>query len=134
LIPLLTINHHLNYWNNGQQYNHLRACKDYFDMTCIPLSEALKDLFRRRFKEDEDERPHDFAEVEKALLTIYREETGKDYWRPLPKAAADTADSLNNHVLSFLDLEMPEKAEEYWEKALEKQPEGVKAKLKKLNV
>jgi WD40 repeat protein len=103
-------------WNNGVLAG--MACENYFDMTRIPIPEAMKKLLRHCFKEDEAERPHDFKEIETVLLHIYRDSTGKVYARLEPKAAADTADSLNNKALSYLDLGKPEEAEKCWEQAL----------------
>ena len=41
-----------------------------------------------------------------------------NYPRPDPKAAADTADSLNNRALSYIDLGRTEEAETTWQEAL----------------
>ena len=41
-----------------------------------------------------------------------------NYPRPEPKAAADTADSLNNRALSYIDLGRTEEAETTWQEAL----------------
>jgi WD40 repeat protein len=103
-------------WNYGVAAG--TACEEYFDMARIPLPEAMKELLRRCFKENEAERPHDFKEIETKLLEIYRAETGAAYSRTEPKAAADTADSLNNKALSYLDMGKPEEAEACWERAL----------------
>lgn len=96
------------------------ACEDYFSMGRIPIPESMKAVLGWCFREEEKERPHDFQIVEEELLKIYRETTGREYARPLLKAAADTADSLNNRALSFLDIGKPEEAEKCWERALEK--------------
>jgi WD40 repeat protein len=53
---------------------------------------------------------------------VYEEAAGEAYPRESPKAASDTADSLNNRALSFIDLGKPEEAEKCWEKALEADP------------
>ena len=94
------------------------ACGYFFEMTRIPIPEALKDLLRWCFRIKEAERPHDFGVVETELLKIYQTETGNTYPRPKSKAVAKSADSLNNHALSYLDLGKPEEAEKYWKKAL----------------
>ena len=49
----------------------------------------------------------------------YRRITGNAFPRPAAAAASDTADSLNNRALSFLDLGMPETAKRLWEQALQ---------------
>jgi tetratricopeptide (TPR) repeat protein len=103
-------------WSNGAEAG--KDCEKYFGTARIPIPEAGKDLLRHCFCENEAERPYDFREIEKTLLVIYKEETGKEYWRPEPKAAANTADSLNNKALSYLDLGKPEEAEKYWKQAI----------------
>jgi tetratricopeptide (TPR) repeat protein len=79
----------------------------------------MQELLKRCLNAEEAQRPHDFTEVEKRLLEIYREETEEEYPRPVSKAAADTADSLNNRALSFLDLGKVDEAERCWELALQ---------------
>lgn len=103
------------------------ACEDYFSTERTGMPEALKDLLRHCFHENEADRPHDFKEIEDILLKIYRQSTGEAYHRPEPKAAAETADSLNNRALSFLDLEKPEDAYKCWKQALETNPEHIES-------
>ena len=81
------------------------VCREYFDM-CVerPIPKALQELLARCMKMNPEDRPKDFAVVEEELCKIYQTETGADYLRPAPKAAADTADSLNNYAVSFLDI------------------------------
>ncbi|MDO5456112.1 MAG: serine/threonine-protein kinase, partial [Eubacteriales bacterium] len=81
------------------------VCRDYFDM-CVerPVPKALQDLLAKCLEMKPDDRPRDFGEVEAELLEIYRQETGARYPRQQPKAASDTADSLNNKAISHLDL------------------------------
>jgi WD40 repeat protein len=107
-------------WPNGVVAGS--ACDDYFAMARVPLPERLKDLLRRCLAADQEGRPHDFAEVETELLGIYEETSGKAYSRESPKAARDTADSLNNRALSFIDLGKPQEAEKCWEEALKITP------------
>lgn len=57
-----------------------------------------------------------FPEYEQLLRDIYSDITGREYARPQRDAAADTADSLNNRALSFLDLNRPEEADTLWRK------------------
>ncbi len=95
------------------------ACQDYFEMcTDRPIPDALQDLLRHCLAHDPDDRPRDFGLVEAELLNIYRAETGTEYKRPEPKAASDTAASLNNRALSYLDLGKTEEARNLWEKAI----------------
>ena len=98
------------------------ACESYFPEARVTIPEEMKTLLKACLNADQAERPHDFAAIEKALCEIYENEIGSIYIRPVPKAAADTADSLNNRALSFLDLGKPEEAENCWEKAFEVDP------------
>lgn len=104
-------------WTNGVIAG--AACDNYFSGTRIDIPEDMKALLKESLNADETKRPHDFMEIEKRLLEIYKGVTGIDYLRVLPKAAADTADSLNNKALSFLDMGNPYEAEKCWEKALQ---------------
>ena len=100
------------------------ACDVYFDMEMrVAMPEGMKRLLSHCFKEEQSERPHDFTEIEKVLLGIYKAETGSAYPRRPTKAAADTADSLNNRALSMLDLGKREDAERFWERALKITPD-----------
>ncbi len=94
------------------------ACNDYMADARVNVPGDMADLISRCLKEDEADRPHDFAEVECDLLEIYEKRIGTPYARLQPKAAADTADSLNNKALSFLDIGKPEEAEKCWREAL----------------
>ena len=103
-------------WANGVVAG--LSCEAYLTETRVPISPELRALLVKCMATEPDDRPHDFAQVETELLTIYRAQTGRDYPRPAPKAAADTADSLNNRALSFLDLGKAEEAEKLWDMAL----------------
>ncbi len=102
-------------WANGVVAG--LSCRNYFEQTRVSMPEALKELLAQCLEGEPENRPHDFAEVESKLHGIYQAETGSGYPRPESKAAADTADSLNNRALSFLDLGRPDEAERLWEKA-----------------
>ena len=93
-------------------------CRNYFEQARVSIPPALKELLAQCMKAEPDDRPHDFREIEATLHEIYLAETGKAYPRPAPKAAADTADSLNNRALSMLDLGKAEEAERLWETAI----------------
>ena len=95
------------------------VCRDYFDM-CVdrPMPKALQELLAQCMRQNPDDRPRDFGEVEANLQKIYKTETGGDYPRPEPIAAADTAVSLNNRALSYIDLGRKEEAEATWQEAL----------------
>ena len=80
-------------------------------------------LLRRCFRENPDERPRNMLEVVSQLQEIYQEVTGEAYRREQPKAGKDTADSLNNRAVSFVDLGKLEQALQLWERALQLQPQ-----------
>jgi serine/threonine protein kinase len=105
-------------WANGVVAG--MNCKGYFEQSRVPMSKPMQGLLAKCLSSELDARPHDFSEVEAVLYEIYRAETGADYPRPAPKAAADTADSLNNRALSMLDLGKPEEAEVIFVQALQK--------------
>ena len=107
-------------WTNGVVAG--AGCREYFSGCRIRMPEVLQGLLARCLEMDPDFRPHDFGIIEAELTKIWRESFGEDSLRPAPKAAADNADSLNNRALTYLDLNMPEKAEECWAAALEKEP------------
>ncbi|MDO5476667.1 MAG: serine/threonine-protein kinase [Eubacteriales bacterium] len=107
------------------------ACRDYFDMCPEDrrIPERMQALLAQCMEADPDLRPHDFAVVERELLEIYEAETGREYPRPEPKAAGDTADSLNNRALSMLDIGDPDEAKKIWEEVLRKDPRHVDARF-----
>ena len=108
-------------WMSGAMVGH--ACEEYFGMDMMAsMPEAMRGLLRRCLEEDPDDRPHDFAEIDAALLPIYRDAAGAAYPRESGNAAADTADSLNNKALSMLDIGKPADAVECWKTALESHP------------
>ncbi len=98
------------------------ACESYFEQARVPLPEGMPELLRQCLSEEESRRPHDFTAVEEVLLRIYETVTGGDYPRPASEAAADTADSLNNKALSFLDIGKLQEAARCWERALKLEP------------
>ena len=71
----------------------------------------------------------DFSAMEQLLLEIWHDQFGSDYPRPASKAAADTAGTLNNRALSFLDLGLPEKAKTCWKDALSISPESQESQI-----
>ena len=105
-------------WANGVAAGF--SCQDYFTMCRVSMPDKFKSLLAKCLAAEPENRPHDFGEIENALKEIYRIETGTDYPRPVPKAAANTPDSLNNRALSFLDLGKEETAESLWTLALQK--------------
>ncbi|NCC16101.1 MAG: hypothetical protein EOM28_07085 [Clostridia bacterium] len=94
------------------------ACADYFPIARVTIPKKMQELLRGCLNTKEAERPHDFVEVETELRRIYKKETGSVYERKLPKAASDTARSLNNRALSFLDLGKREAAQKLFKQAV----------------
>ena len=66
----------------------------------------------------------DFSTAGAALYDAYLTLTGVPYGRVMPAAAADTAYSLNNRALSFIDLGMREEARMLFEKAMALDPDA----------
>lgn len=112
-------------WQNGVVAG--MSCRGYFDSCRVPMPQALQELLTKCMEQDPKDRPHDFAVVETELERIYADTMGTAYPRKTTKAAADTADSLNNRALSYLDMGMEEQAEALWKQALEKEPENLPA-------
>ena len=73
------------------------------------------------------EHVNSFTEVTMELEKAYRAVVGSAYPRPLPQAASDTAESLNNRALSFLDLGKRDIAQAIWQMALERNPDATYA-------
>ena len=119
-VSVLEMYHGSRPWTNGVVAG--LNCRDYFKNGKASVPESLQDLLARCMEPDPADRPHDFAVIEKALIEIYQDTTAHPYPRPEPKAAADTADSLNNRALSYLDMGMPAEAEKIWKHALELEP------------
>lgn len=68
-----------------------------------------------------------FADVIRELEQIYTQSQGHVYPRSAPRAAADSADSLNNYALSYYDLGRKEKALELLQQAFEKDSRNLSA-------
>jgi serine/threonine protein kinase len=108
-------------WDNGLVAGY--DCERYFNQAAIPMPEALKNILRRCFQYNPAERWDNFGEIEVLLREIYETETGRLYARPMFKSVGETAATLNNKALSYLDMEMPAEAEKCWQQALRKQPD-----------
>ncbi|MDR1635858.1 MAG: protein kinase, partial [Treponema sp.] len=104
-----------------------KQCEYYFPLAKHPVPDGVKDALRGCFKSDAKKRINSFTEIEMYLLAVYEETFGEAYSRESPKAAGDTADSLNNRALSFIDLGKPEEAEKCWREALEADPNHEKS-------
>lgn len=122
-------------WDSGAEVkNH---CEEYFDQAKIPIPDSVRELIRSCVTE----KISDLKGVEDALIEEYRlqavkgDSEGGDssqsaseaggYSRPAPEKVMDTADSLNNRALSFMDLGKPDIAESIWNKVLETSPDHV---------
>jgi serine/threonine protein kinase len=93
------------------------AREDYFSMDMrLPMPRRLKDLLWSCLDPLPKRRPKDFQAIDADLSLIYREAVGEEYPREISQAAADTADTLNNRALSFLDLRKPTEALACWKK------------------
>lgn len=90
--------------------------------------QKLLDAFRQDYEKSAsgtagpDSCWHSFSEMEELLTQIYLDTTGEVYPREDSKAASDTADSLNNLALSYLDLGMESAARICWWQALTADP------------
>ena len=92
-------------------------CEEYFDICKVNIPDKMKAVLTNCLETKPENRYHDFGEVEGILKEIYSELAGEEYPRPEPKASSDTADSLNNRALSYLDLGKEEEAVKIWERA-----------------
>ena len=99
-------------WDSGDMGK--KRAVQYFDRCRVKVPEALRSFLLECLHG----RVANFDSADGVLLPIYREVTGREYAREASGAASDTADSLNNRALSFLDLGFPEEAEELWEEAI----------------
>jgi len=73
------------------------ALDDYLSMDAkATIPEDMKALLRSCLSTDPQDRPSNFQDIANTLTTIYQATTDTPYPRTKSKAAADTADSLNN--------------------------------------
>jgi serine/threonine protein kinase len=108
-------------WQSGAAVGS--AADDYLAMEMrVDMPDSMKTLLKRCLETGAEDRPRDFTEIDEELLKIYKNSIKKPYPREISNAAADTADSLNNRALSFLDLGKPEKALKCWEQAKKIEP------------
>ena len=104
-------------WETGADAKlHIKTILASCKIDCPPsLSVALQDWLTC------SDSKNVFTNVEKTLLKIYQEITGKPYPIEKPVTAGDTADSLNNRALSYLDLGFSDQAEELLQAAVHQQ-------------
>lgn len=86
------------------------------------MPEAVADLLASCFKKSPDGRPENMLAIAGSLIDIYDSVTGAPYPRTAPKAGGETADSLNNKAISFLDLGRIDDALAIWDSALRTEP------------
>ena len=103
-------------WTTGAEAKD--SIERLFSCYRVPLPNEMCDLLKDCLNKKFDS----FVEIENRLLVIFKKEFGREYSRPMFKAINDTADSLNNRALSFLDLGIVKEAERLWEKACEINP------------
>ena len=104
-------------WERGTEAGE--NCGKWFDTCRVAMPEKLKSLLKQCLNRDPGQRPHDFMIVLGSLYEIYREQTSVPYSRPDFQNVIESAESLNNKALSFLDLKKYEEAENCWKRALE---------------
>ena len=105
------------------------VCYEYYEMCRVPVPERLQKMLARCMAMDPDDRYHDFGKVETVLKEIYRTTTGEAYGRPEPDAAKDTAGTLNNRALSFLDIGKKEDAKRAFQEALKMDNRDTNARI-----
>ena len=103
-------------WKNGAEAG--RNCGRYFDKSRVAMPESLRALLTGCLAERPEDRPHDFGIIEAELEKIYQSVSGHPYLRSDPRTAADTAASLNNKALSYIDLGRDEEADELLKQAV----------------
>ena len=99
-------------WKTGAEAKELRL-KEQEDFRVL-LSAEMMNILKKAFGKGYEE----CKTLLNDLKDAYAAETGMPYARPEPAAAADTADSMNNRALSFLDLGKEEQAEKIWNDAI----------------
>ena len=107
-------------WKHGPEAG--KDCKALCSDTRVAMPEELQKLLIRCLEEKEIKRPDDFAEIRQELLATYRKSCGKDYTEEDGTAASDSADSLNNQAVSYMELGMEERAMLCWREAQKADP------------
>jgi WD40 repeat protein/serine/threonine protein kinase len=91
------------------------------------LDERLAALMRACVAKDPERRPQSFALLRGWLGDMYRATTGRPYPRPQPQRTQLLADSLNNRGVSFITLNVVERADTSFREALETDPRHLEA-------
>lgn len=106
-------------WTSGPEAG--RDCGKHLAEAVLQPPAAMAELLKRCLNRDEAGRPHDFGEVDAALLEIYRDVCGEPYEEP-GTVASGSADSLNNMAVSYMEIGLKDRALLCWEKAGEADP------------
>ncbi len=102
------------------------VCFEYFEMSRVYMPQTIKDILAKCLSQNPNDRYHDFTEIEKVLKNEYFTLTNEPYLRPEPNPAVETADSMNNKALSYLDLGKDDEAQRIWQKAVLTDPSNSK--------
>ncbi len=94
------------------------------DSSIPRMPEAVVDLLRECFRKSPEQRPESLLEIATAMTSVYQTVAGP-YHRRVPQAGTHSADELNNHALSFMDLGLTDNALREWEQALAQDPNHV---------
>ena len=86
------------------------------------IPENLATLTMQCLAKEPDERPSTMETLRKRLAEIYKENSGKEYWRELPKPVELRSSALNNRAVSLLDLGQRQEAFTALEEALRLDP------------
>ncbi len=117
------------------EHNNVEAREADPEMEGIPLMpERVAGLLKRCFREDPNERPRTLEECAQALAEAYEACTGRSYPREVPRAAEDSAETLNNRAVSLVDLGKQAEALAAWKEALAKHPGHVQSTCNRLMV
>lgn len=110
------------------EHNTVQERETDLTMEGIPLMpEGVARLLERCFLENSDERPRTLEECAQELAEVYSTCVGQAYTRPAPRAAEDSAATLNNRAVSLVDLGKQEEALALWDEALAKHPGHLQA-------
>ena len=102
-------------------------CRSVFGLCRVDVPDALQRLLARCLETDPGSRPQGFDEICPALESLYRETTGRRYFRPAVRKGAVSPGALNNRALALLDLGKTDDAQETLEKARELDPADYEA-------
>ena len=95
----------------------------HFAKVCYDAPEILELILKACIEGQYD----DFDSVDREMVQAYAEATGHKYLREKPQAAIDTAESLNNRAMSFLDLGKTDEAIALLDMAAKANPDCMEA-------